>query len=87
MLISKHTRRYLREEHYFPGAAIDRANRPRWQEEGGLTLGQRAHREVERLIAEYQPSRLPDETKAELTRLMEAEARRYGMEGLPRTGL
>ena len=87
LLISKHTRRYLREEHYFPGAAIDRANRARWQEEGGLTLGQRAHREVERLIADYRPSRLPEEAKKELTKLMEAEARRYGMGSLPLASL
>ncbi len=47
LLISKHTRRYLRDEHYFPGPAIDRANRSRWQEEGSLTLRERAHREVD----------------------------------------
>ena len=83
LLISKHTRRYLEEEHYFPGPAVDRANRSRWQEEGGLTLGARAHREVERLIADYEPSTLPDGVRPELTRLMENEARRYGMDKLP----
>ena len=31
---------------------IDRANRARWLEEGGLTLRQRARREVERLVGE-----------------------------------
>ena len=64
LLISKHTRRYLREEHYFPGPAIDRANRSRWLEEGGLTLGARAHGQVEKLVVEYEPSGLPDEVKA-----------------------
>jgi len=83
LLISRHTRRYLRKEHYFPGAAIDRANRSRWQEEGSCSLRERAHGEVQRLLAEYEPSRLPEETKAELTRRMEHEARRWGMEGLP----
>ncbi len=39
LLIAKHTRRHLREEHYFPSAVIDRANRSRWAEEGSLTLG------------------------------------------------
>jgi len=34
LLISKHTRRHLKDEHYFPGPAIDRANRSRWQDEG-----------------------------------------------------
>jgi trimethylamine--corrinoid protein Co-methyltransferase len=83
LLISDHTRRYLKAEHYFPGPAIDRANRSRWQADGALTLGQRAHREVDRLLAAYQPSALGDDVKAELTRLMTAEARRWGMDCLP----
>ncbi len=83
LLIADHTRRHLRKEITFPGPVIDRANRDRWLKEGQLTLGQRAAREVSRLIEQYTPSRLPEEAKAELTRLMEAEARRFGMEGLP----
>ncbi len=86
LLISEHTRRYLREEIYFPGPVIDRANRSRWQEEGGLNLRVRARREVERLIGEHEPVRLSDEVKKELTKLMAAEARRHGMERLPETG-
>jgi trimethylamine--corrinoid protein Co-methyltransferase len=86
LLISAHTRQYLRDEHYFPGPAIDRANRSRWQEEGGLTLGERAHREVNRLIGAYQPSGLSDDVKRELTRLMSDEARRHGMADLPAHG-
>jgi hypothetical protein len=38
---------------------------------------------VARLIEKYTPSRLGEESKAELTRLMEAEARRWGMDSLP----
>jgi trimethylamine--corrinoid protein Co-methyltransferase len=87
LLISEHTLRYLREEFYFPGPVIDRASRTRWQEEGSITLAQRAHREVERLIKDYVPSRLPDSTKKELTKLMEREARRYGMQSLPQITL
>jgi trimethylamine--corrinoid protein Co-methyltransferase len=83
LLIADHTRRHLREEITFPGPILDRANRARWAAEGRLTLRERAAREVERLVAHYQPSRLPEETKSELTRLMRAEARRYGMEALP----
>jgi HEPN domain-containing protein len=51
--------------------------------EGQLTLRERAAREVERLIERYTPSRLPEETKSELTHRMEREARRHGMESLP----
>ena len=87
LLISKHTRRYLKEEHYFPGPVIDRANRDRWKEEGSLTLGERAHGEVDRLIANYQPSQLSDDVKQELTRLMKKEACRYGMDSLPHGNL
>jgi trimethylamine--corrinoid protein Co-methyltransferase len=83
LLISKHTRRFLRDEHYFPGAAIDRANRARWHEEGGVSLAVRSHNEVERLLGEYEPSSLSDDRKRELTRLMEVEAGRYGMDRLP----
>lgn len=83
LLISKHSRRWLREEHYFPGRVIDRANRSRWQEEGALTLGARAHAEVQRLVASYEPSRLPEPVKTELVRLMEEEAGRHGMTTLP----
>jgi len=83
LLISKHTRRYLRQEHYLPGPAIDRANRSRWQEEGGWALRQRAHREVQRLLANYHPSELPEAVKADLTERMRHEARRFGMTSLP----
>lgn len=87
LLISKHTLRYLKEEFYFPGPVIDRASRARWQEEGSVTLLERAHKEVERLINDYVPSKLPDSSKEELAKLMEGEARRYGMESLPQITL
>jgi trimethylamine--corrinoid protein Co-methyltransferase len=83
LLISEHTQKYLKEELYFPGPVIDRANRQRWQDEGSMTLLGRAQKEVEKLVEEYTPSRLPDSTKKELTRMMSDEARRCGMDTLP----
>ncbi len=83
LLISKHTRRYLREEHFFPGPVIDRANRARWKDEGGLTLQERAHNEVDNLLKTYNPTGLPEEVKKELIKLMENEASRYGQDSLP----
>ncbi len=83
LLISKHTRKYLKEEHYFPSQVIDRANRSRWQEEGALTLGERAHKEVRRLLEAYRPSETDDNAKQTLTRLMRGEARRHKMRELP----
>jgi len=83
LLIADHTRKHLKAEHYFPGVVIDRANRSRWQAEGSRTIGDRAHAEVDRLVAAWRPPALPDDVRAELTRLMRSEARRYGMEALP----
>jgi trimethylamine--corrinoid protein Co-methyltransferase len=83
LLISDHTRKYVRDEIYFPGPSIDRANRSRWQEEGRRTLGERAHDEVERIAAEAQPVGLSGEIKSEMTRLMTAEAKKHGMDQLP----
>jgi len=83
LLIADHTRRHLREEITFPGPVISRANRERWVEEGQVPLRERAAKEVSRIIKAYKPSRLAEETKSELTRLMEREAARHGMDALP----
>jgi len=85
LLISEHTQKYLKEELYLPGPIIDRTNRTRWLEEGGLTLLERARHVVESLIQDYVPPRLPEDTKKELTRLMTKEAQRCGMTNLPDT--
>jgi len=83
LLIADHTRRYIGEEIFVPGKVIDRANRGRWALEGGLSLGQRAHSEVERLLESFKPSSLPEDVKKELVRLMETEAKRFGQDKLP----
>jgi len=83
LLISDHTRKYLREEVYFPGNSIDRANRSRWQEEGSKTLKARAHEEVETALNDWAGVSLSSEVKSELTDLMRAEAKKHGMDELP----
>ena len=83
LLIADHTRKYLKDEIVFPGEVIDRANRSRWKAEGSTTLMQRAHTEVEKLVAEAGVSSLPEETRREFARLMTEEAGKYGMDKLP----
>jgi trimethylamine--corrinoid protein Co-methyltransferase len=85
LLIADHTLAHLHEEHAYPGVVIDRANRARWQQEGGRTLGERAHAEVIRLLGRDVPAAIDDDVARELTRLMTAEARRHGMDVLPAT--
>jgi len=83
LLISDHTRKYVRDEICFPGPVIDRANRSRWQEEGSRTLKARARDTVDKIVADCPPVHLPNETRKEMTELMTAEALKYGMERLP----
>jgi trimethylamine--corrinoid protein Co-methyltransferase len=84
LLISDHTRAHLRAEHRFPGPTIDRANRSRWEEEGHRSLGARAHDEVERHLATWEPPPLAEDVQAALTDRMTAAARAHGMSELPR---
>jgi trimethylamine--corrinoid protein Co-methyltransferase len=83
LIIADHTRRHLRDEIRFPGPIIDRANRARWDADGGTTLRERASGEVERLIADAEPSRLDDGVKAQLIERMESAAKESGMDALP----
>lgn len=83
LLIADHTRRHWKTEIWFPGPVIDRARRERWEQAGSLTLWERAHRQVARLLETYTPSRLPEEKQRELTERMDHEARRFGLDGLP----
>jgi trimethylamine--corrinoid protein Co-methyltransferase len=83
LLIADHTRKYLRKEHFFPGSVITRANRGRWEQEGSLTLEERAHSEVEKLLTLYEPSGLSEDIKKDLVTLMTKEALRYGQDKLP----
>lgn len=83
LLIASHTRRHLREQISFPGPVVDRANRARWLDDGGLTLGDRARREVARLVDAYEPPLLADDRRRELARVMTGAARRSGMNALP----
>jgi trimethylamine--corrinoid protein Co-methyltransferase len=84
LLTSLHTRRYFKEEHYIPGNVIDRTTCARWREQGSQTLGERAHSKVKQLIDSYQPSRLHQDIKNQLIQIMESEAKRNGMEKLPK---
>ncbi len=83
LLIARHTRKYWKTEVHYPGPVIDRANRARWEEEGALTLRERASREVARVVAQWRPPSIGEEVRRELTRLMTREAARHGMATLP----
>jgi trimethylamine--corrinoid protein Co-methyltransferase len=83
LLIADHTRRHMKEQIHLPGPVIERASLGRWREEGETSLGTRATREVDRLLGEWTPSGLPEETKKALRERMAAAASGAGLEVLP----
>jgi len=83
LLISEHTRKYLKSEIQFPRPVIDRANQSRWKEEGSRSLIRRAHEEVRRALEQHSPPRLPEHVRRELIRLMTSEAHTHGLSTLP----
>ncbi len=83
LLIADHTLRHIGAEISFPGPTIDRANRSRWQEEGGHTLGERARTEVDRIVAAWPGAPIDPDVGTELEKIMTGEARRWGMDRLP----
>ncbi len=83
LLIARHTRRHLRTEITFPGPVIDRSSEARWHADGSKALLERASGEVERLVAAWTPSRLPESAKRDLGLVMESAARQAGLDVLP----
>jgi trimethylamine--corrinoid protein Co-methyltransferase len=83
LLISKHTRKHVRQEIHMPGAVINRAGSARWAEEGSSTIEDTARREVEGLLRSYSPPPLPDDARAALIEIMETSARAHGQDRLP----
>lgn len=56
---AKHTRRFMRSEHYQPSLS-DRDSRDEWEAKGGKTIPEQAAERVEELIASHNWSLLPD---------------------------
>jgi trimethylamine--corrinoid protein Co-methyltransferase len=83
LLIADHTRKFLRQEDYFPGPVLSRASRMRWEEEGRTSLRRRAGAEIDAIVARHRPARLAAEVRREMEDRMRAEARRHGMDRLP----
>jgi len=82
-LADPHTLQWFRQEACFPGPAIDRGTLGEWDEKGRLTATQRAHQEVERILAGAEPKTLPAEIATELRNILLADAKKYGLEKLP----
>jgi trimethylamine--corrinoid protein Co-methyltransferase len=83
LLIAAHTRKHRKEQIRFASPLIERAPLGRFREDGETTLGERASREVARLLAAWAPSRLPEEAKRALRERMGYAATKAGLRKLP----
>ncbi len=70
LITAEHTLKYWPQELYLPGPTVDRVNRETWMNQGGLSLQQRAHHEVEKRLAAYQPVETDPAIEAELRRII-----------------
>jgi trimethylamine--corrinoid protein Co-methyltransferase len=82
-LTSEHTRRFFREEVYYPSDVIDRATRGEWEKSGAPSAEQRAHSKVTELLASPLDSLLPSDIIDELDAIMQEDARKHGLDALP----
>jgi trimethylamine--corrinoid protein Co-methyltransferase len=78
-----HTKKWFREELYFPSEVIDRDTLEAWEKKGAKSTWERAQDRVDSLLRQYQPSPMSDEVKKELRDLTTRAANRAGMRKLP----
>jgi trimethylamine---corrinoid protein Co-methyltransferase len=83
MLISNHTHKYLQTEQFLPNNIINRATLSQWQNSGSKSLKERAHDQIQSLIKNHQDSNLSKDKQDELLKLMQSEAKKFGMQKLP----
>jgi trimethylamine--corrinoid protein Co-methyltransferase len=78
-LTSQHTRRFFKQEAYYPSDVIDRYTEGDWEQSGSPDAAARAHKVVTRLLGDAPASLLARETAAELESIMIADAASHGV--------
>jgi trimethylamine:corrinoid methyltransferase-like protein len=83
LLTDAHTIKWFRQEILTPGKSIDRRARGSDQFEDLDTAEARANQEVERILSEESEPVLSGEVLRELEKMMKAELKKAGANGLP----
>lgn len=82
-LAQPHTLKWFGQEQYLPSSVIDRKSLDGWKREGAKTAWERAGDRVRGLLAEYEPTPMSDEMRAELRAITQEAARGFGVDELP----
>jgi len=80
---TEHTFRWFRKETYIPPDIIDKKNRSRWEENGKLSIFDRAKEIVAKLLAKHQPIPLDAEKEAKLDRVLIRIMKEMNIDSLP----
>lgn len=83
-IASEHTFQWYRKEQHIPGSVVDRRVGELGSVSGRPSAADRAHQMAKALLTKGDPSPMPQTLKKELVRMMEREAKQYGMVRLPR---
>jgi trimethylamine--corrinoid protein Co-methyltransferase len=83
IMTSEHTRRYFRDEVYYPGPVVDRGTRGEWENAGSSTATHRAHATVRTLLDNPQLSMASEDLIGRLESIVIEDAKKIGMESLP----
>jgi trimethylamine--corrinoid protein Co-methyltransferase len=82
-LTVEHTRKYFREEVYYPSDVMDRGTHGEWEKKGSLSAADRAHSKVKAMLDSPELNILDAAVVGELESVMAADAKKYGMDQLP----
>jgi trimethylamine--corrinoid protein Co-methyltransferase len=82
-LSAPHTFDMFRQEFFFPSALIDRGTRREFEEKGSKDIYARAVEEVQHILKSYTSREVDQNKKAELDKIMTAQAKQFGMARLP----
>jgi len=82
-LTSPHTIEWLRDEFYFPSNIISRENYQVWNSTVEKSVGERAHEKVNDILKQEPVNLLNSQVSNELTNMLLADAKKYGVERLP----
>jgi trimethylamine--corrinoid protein Co-methyltransferase len=81
-LTSPHTLKWFKKEAFFPSEVIDRSNLGDWEKSGKKTAGERAKEKVKKILSTHQPKPLPPEIVAELTKIIQSQAKLHNLDQL-----
>ena len=68
-LAHKHTRKWIRKEHYFP-SVFDRRNYEDWMRDGAKDARMLARERAKRILEEHQPNPLDKDVEEELLHIL-----------------